>query len=224
MHALSLSAAVLAEILYCTACANVDHPLITGHGPPQFRLTGQVYHQTGRLLSVTGQAPKFSQIYIHQCTSSLMSGCGMRREIVSFLQAGLLRVNPFVWQSRTAAESAQTGNNMELIIRPGTADISLWSYRDVTAAREVTLPHQRRTTSWSSQGWLPAVHRQKQCYTRAFSVSHSVLLRLACSKHRFRPPSQPLWLQSSSSSIRSLQLSRAAAAAAAAKFTVATAP
>lgn len=67
----------------------------------------------------------------------------MRREIISFLQAGLLNVNPFVQQSRTAVESAQTGNNMELIITPDTANINLWSYRDVTATREVALlPHQ----------------------------------------------------------------------------------
>ena len=133
----------LKSCMYCTACANLDYPLMTAHGPPQVCVKGKVYHQNGRLLSMIEQASNFSQIYIHQCTSSLLSGCGMRREIISFLQAGLLRVDPFVQQSGTAAESAQTGDDMELIVRPDTANIKLWSYRDVTAAREVALlPHQ----------------------------------------------------------------------------------
>jgi hypothetical protein len=44
--------------------ANVDHS-IAGHGPPVFRIQGELRHLSGSLLPEDSEAPKYSQLYVY---------------------------------------------------------------------------------------------------------------------------------------------------------------
>ena len=85
-------------------------------------------HLIGSLLPVTGQVPKFSQIYINQSADAQLDtrmtvysgmNCVMLREMQSILHS----INPFVQQFKSAGEAAAGGNELELIIRADTGDV-----------------------------------------------------------------------------------------------------
>ena len=49
--------------------ANIRQP--PGHGPPCFRICGQLFHRYGALLPNANQAPNFSQLYIIEAANAL---------------------------------------------------------------------------------------------------------------------------------------------------------
>lgn len=49
----------------------IDSSINQGRGPYVFRLHGQNYHRMGSLLPVYGEAPKFSQLYIHETVNEV---------------------------------------------------------------------------------------------------------------------------------------------------------
>ena len=91
---------------------------------------------------MTGQVPKFSQIYIHQSADAQLDTrmtvySGMNRVMLRELQSILHSINPFVQQFKSAGEATASGNELELIIRADTGDVDRRRYNLPTVAGEV---------------------------------------------------------------------------------------
>jgi hypothetical protein len=48
--------------------AHIDRSVNDGHGPPIYKICGQVHHPIGSLLPVNDQPPKFLQLYVYDTT------------------------------------------------------------------------------------------------------------------------------------------------------------
>ncbi len=72
-----------------------------GHGPYCFRVHGQVYHQTGPLHPLNGEARQFAQIYILDPDEALnqrlgiAANTGCNPNILTALDELLRQINPF---------------------------------------------------------------------------------------------------------------------------------
>jgi hypothetical protein len=51
--------------------AHVDRSMNDGHGPPIFKVCGQVHHRIGSLLPMTNEPPKFLQLYVYDTTNEV---------------------------------------------------------------------------------------------------------------------------------------------------------
>ena len=51
--------------------ANIDKTVNDGHGPPVFKIHGQVHHRIGPLLPSDGSPPKFLQLYIYDTSNEV---------------------------------------------------------------------------------------------------------------------------------------------------------
>jgi hypothetical protein len=51
--------------------ANIDSSVNAGHGPPLFKIYGQVHHRIGSLLPVDGSPSQFLQLYIYDTTNEI---------------------------------------------------------------------------------------------------------------------------------------------------------
>ena len=108
--------------------AHIDRSVNDGHGPPIFKICGQVHHRIGSLLPVNDQPPKFLQLYVYDTThevnnriNSLSTADGptssIRQDIVQELSKMLDEHNPFAKKFRLARERLNEHTNEEFIIR-----------------------------------------------------------------------------------------------------------
>jgi hypothetical protein len=108
--------------------AHIDRSMNDGHGPPIFKVCGQVHHRIGSLLPMTNEPPKFLQLYVYDTTNevnnriqSLSStdapASPIRPEIVHELLKMLDEHNPFAKKFRLARERLNEHTNEEFIIR-----------------------------------------------------------------------------------------------------------
>ncbi|AQK99644.1 Retrotransposon-like protein [Zea mays] len=108
--------------------AHIDRSVNDGHGPPIFKICGQVHHRIGSLLPVNDQPPKFLQLYVYDTAhevnnriNSLSAADGptssIRQDIVQELLKMLDEHNPFAKKFRLASERLNEHTNEEFIIR-----------------------------------------------------------------------------------------------------------
>jgi hypothetical protein len=108
--------------------AHIDRSVNDGHGPPIFKICGQVHHRIGSLLPVNDQPPKFLQLYVYDTAhevnnriNSLSTADGptssIRQDIVQELLKMLDEHNPFAKKFRLARERLNEHTNEEFIIR-----------------------------------------------------------------------------------------------------------
>jgi hypothetical protein len=95
--------------------AHIDDSVNDGHGPPVFKIYGQVHHHIGSLLPPDDSPPKFIQLYIYdtsnevknrlQCLGSSDTPNGsLQPSIADALMKMLDRCNPLVKKFRIARE------------------------------------------------------------------------------------------------------------------------
>ncbi|PWZ45600.1 hypothetical protein Zm00014a_017675 [Zea mays] len=108
--------------------AHIDRSMNDGHGPPIFKICGQIHHRIGSLLPVNDQPPKFLQLYVYDTAhevnnriNSLSTADGptssIRQDIVQELSKMLDEHNPFAKKFRLARKRLNEHTNEEFIIR-----------------------------------------------------------------------------------------------------------
>jgi hypothetical protein len=53
--------------------AHIDTSVNDGHGPPLFKICGQVHHRVGSLLPQDGVTPQFLQLYIYDIGNEIQN-------------------------------------------------------------------------------------------------------------------------------------------------------
>jgi hypothetical protein len=102
--------------------AHIDRSVNDGHGPPIFKICGQVHHRIVSLLPVNDQPPKFFQLYVYDTThevnnrmNSLSTVDGptssIRQDIVQELLKMLDEYNPFAKKFRLTRERLNEHTN-----------------------------------------------------------------------------------------------------------------
>jgi hypothetical protein len=108
--------------------AHIDDSVNDGHGPPVFKIYGQVHHHIGSLLPPDDSPPKFIQLYIYdtsnevknrlQCLGSSDTPNGsLQPSIADALMKMLDRCNPLVKKFRIARERLEEYPEEDFIIR-----------------------------------------------------------------------------------------------------------
>jgi hypothetical protein len=59
----------------------VNNEMNTGHAPPTFIMNGENYHQIGSLFPVTGNEPKFAQLYIYATENDIRNRMSAVRSV-----------------------------------------------------------------------------------------------------------------------------------------------
>ena len=100
--------------------ANVDRSLNDGHGPPIYKISGQVHHRIGSLLPPYGSPPKFLQLYIYDTANEVnnrmralaptdISDDNLDPDITRSLIDMLDQHNPFAKKFRISRDRLQDG-------------------------------------------------------------------------------------------------------------------
>ncbi|XP_064637083.1 uncharacterized protein LOC135493587 [Lineus longissimus] len=92
-----------------------------GRGPQTFKISGQMYHLTPNLFPLSGQTPKFSQIFVydqeHETNTrmNISKGAGsIDKTILTVIQSELSSVNPYVHIYKNAAKVFQENPHKDL--------------------------------------------------------------------------------------------------------------
>jgi hypothetical protein len=87
---------------------HLDCTVFDGHGPPTYKIQGEIYHQIGPLRPEENHSPLYSQLYIHDPTDALdhrkANNPRTRADTMAFLQELLMDCNPFVTVYEQAAD------------------------------------------------------------------------------------------------------------------------
>jgi hypothetical protein len=108
--------------------AHIDNSFNDGHGPPIFKIYGQVHHRIGSLLPPKDGTPKFIQLYIYDTTNevknrieSLGSDDGPKGSLDPSVVGALMKMlddhNPFVKKFRIVKERLEVYPEDNFIIR-----------------------------------------------------------------------------------------------------------
>lgn len=108
--------------------ANIDRSMNDGHGPPVFKICGQIHHRIGSLLPPDGKPPKFIQLYIYDTSNEVNNRIqalepsealqsNLDSSIVESLMHMIDQHNPFAKKFRTARDRLQDQGDEEFIIR-----------------------------------------------------------------------------------------------------------
>ncbi|XP_057310253.1 uncharacterized protein LOC130648232 [Hydractinia symbiolongicarpus] len=93
---------------FASLSANIRPP--PGHGPPCFRICGQLFHRYGALLPAQNEVPNFSQLYIVEAAAALNmrienpTHAHCNRETMQIIQDVLNRDSPYAAAYRNMAE------------------------------------------------------------------------------------------------------------------------
>ncbi|XP_057292374.1 uncharacterized protein LOC130619401 [Hydractinia symbiolongicarpus] len=93
---------------FASLSANIRPP--PGHGPPCFRICGQLFHRYGALLTAQNEVPNFSQLYIVEAAAALNmrienpTHAHCNREAMQIIQDVLNRDSPYAAAYRNMAE------------------------------------------------------------------------------------------------------------------------
>jgi hypothetical protein len=108
--------------------ANIDRSLNDGRGPPVFKISGQVHHRIGSLLSSVGSPPKFLQLYIYDTANEVRNRLSVLNPddrpaepldpaVVDQLRRMLDTHNPLAQKFRLARDRLAENGDEEFIIR-----------------------------------------------------------------------------------------------------------
>jgi hypothetical protein len=108
--------------------AKIDRSMNDGHGPPVFKISGQVHHRIGSLLPQEGLPPKFIQLYVYDTANEVTnriraldpnepSGTNIEPATVQALISMLDDHNPFAKEFRNARDRLQEHGDQEFAIR-----------------------------------------------------------------------------------------------------------
>lgn len=125
---------------FTSMCAQEDHNVNRGRGPPVFRILGELYHRGGGLDAARGQHPTYAQLYIYDPQAALDRRRSMNEDLnpetLRSLQAMIIEKNVYVDLFRHAYEI------MDDQRAEGVQDPSL-RLRSVPVVQEVAV-HPRR--------------------------------------------------------------------------------
>ena len=98
-----------------------DYSVLDGHGPPIFRIHGELKHWIGSLLPAEGNAPSYSQLYIYDPAIALQyrmtNNPDLNRNTMRLLQDILHHINPYTRLYKQAYEILQDHNAPDYSIR-----------------------------------------------------------------------------------------------------------
>jgi hypothetical protein len=108
--------------------ANIDRSMNDGHGPPVFKICGQVHHRIGSLLPPDGSPPKFIQLYVYDTSNEVQNriralqpdergDSDLDPSIVQSLIGMVDAHNPLARQFRMARERLGDGVHEDFVVR-----------------------------------------------------------------------------------------------------------
>ena len=93
---------------------HLDGTMFDGHGPPTYKIQGEIYHQIGPLWPEETHAPLYSQLYIYDPAEALdhrnANNPRTRADTMAFLQRLMMDCNPFVTVYEQAADLTRSNH------------------------------------------------------------------------------------------------------------------
>lgn len=116
-----------AALAFTSLGVNPDHAVNSQHGPPVFRVHGEVMHWSGSLLPTEDSTPSYAQLYIYDSQQALHYRMTrnpiLNAPLMESLQAMMIHHNPYYRLYRHAYEVLQLRNapdySARLITLPG---------------------------------------------------------------------------------------------------------